>query len=204
MPPERRRRLVRTAAAEFAAAGYAHASLNRIIRECRLSKSSFYHVISSKTELFDLVVRDLVASVLEDVRIPAPEEFSNADFWSHVDRLMDTLADASARNEAFAALGGIFYLSDTAGQMPDAVSEALATIGTWLQQVLLTGRSRGAVRDDLPFELQSRLVFAVLRTLDQWVAGRASTMPVAESACYIRAAAGTIRRMLDPALDTPA
>ena len=34
MPAGRRHRLVRAAAAEFAARGYEHASLNRVIRQC--------------------------------------------------------------------------------------------------------------------------------------------------------------------------
>ncbi|GAB3268296.1 hypothetical protein [Arthrobacter pigmenti] len=78
------------------------------------------------------------------------------------------------------------------------MSEALTSIGRWLQDVLLAGRRQGQVRDDLPSELQSRLVFAILRTLDQWVAGTASTMSVRESAAYVRTAAETVRRILDP------
>lgn len=199
MPAERRMRLVRTAAREFAAEGYEHASLNRIIRECGLSKSSFYHVIASKNELFDLVVRDLISATLENIRVPDPAEFETKDFWDQVDGLIDTLAGASAKDEAFAALGGIFYLSDTGGSTPAAVSEALTGIGSWLRDVLLAGRHQGQVRDDLPIELQSRLVFAVLRALDQWVASTASTMSAGESASYVRTAAETIRRILDPA-----
>lgn len=197
MPPERRKQLVRTAAREFAAEGYEYASLNRIIRDCGLSKSSFYHVVASKNELFDLVVRDLISTVLENIRFPRPDEFET-DFWGRADGLIDTLTDASTKDEAFAALGGIFYLSGTGGSTPPAVSETLANMGKWLQDVLAVGRSQGEVRDDLPIELQSRLVFAVLRTLDQWVADRASTMPAQEAASYVRAAAGTIRRILDP------
>lgn len=199
MPAERRKRLVRTSAREFAAEGYEHASLNRIIRECGLSKSSFYHVIASKNELFDLVVRDLISATLESICIPNPAEFETRDFWDQVDGLIDTLAGASTKDEAFAALGGIFYLSDSGSGTPAAVSEALTNIGKWLQDVLLAGRRQGKVRDDLPIELQSRLVFAVLRTLDQWVAGTASTISVQESASYVRTAAETIRRILDPA-----
>lgn len=198
MPAERRMRLVRTAAREFAAEGYEHASLNRIIRECGLSKSSFYHVIASKNELFDLVVRDLISATLENIRIPNPEKFETRNFWDQVDGLIDTLAEASAKDEAFAALGGIFYLSDTGSGTPASVSEALTSIGRWLQDVLLAGRRQGQVRDDLPIELQSRLVFAILRTLDQWVAGTASTMSIRESAAYVRTAAETVRRILDP------
>ena len=36
-------------------AGYERASLNRIVKSCGLSKSSFYHFVASKQELFGLV-----------------------------------------------------------------------------------------------------------------------------------------------------
>jgi hypothetical protein len=41
MAPDRWDRLLRAAAQEFAQAGYEHASLNRVIRACGMSKSSF-------------------------------------------------------------------------------------------------------------------------------------------------------------------
>ncbi|WP_286300434.1 TetR/AcrR family transcriptional regulator [Microbacterium suwonense] len=58
-----RRALIEATVAEFAAAGYEGASLNRIIRAAGISKSSFYHAVGSKAELLDAVVESLIADV---------------------------------------------------------------------------------------------------------------------------------------------
>ncbi|WP_165436113.1 TetR/AcrR family transcriptional regulator [Amycolatopsis suaedae] len=165
LPASRRRSLVVNAAREFASAGYDAASLNRVLAECGMSKSSFYYVLSSKRELFELVVRELSRSVLDRVEIPAPGDFARERFWPAVDALLARLGSLAADDEDFRLLGRMFYLSGAPG---DPVAGAMAAIGEWLAGVLAVGRATGAVRDDLPAPLQARLVFAVLRTMDEW------------------------------------
>lgn len=187
---------MREAAREFASAGYERASLNRIIRACGMSKSSFYHLFASKRDLFELTVRDLSAALLDTTRIPAPAEFS-AEFWPKVERLFDQLTSAALGDESFTALGRMFYLSGVPGDEHNAVSESLAAAETWLREVLETGRRTGAVRDDLPVALQSRLVFAILRTLDEWTLTHSDHFAPEELTRLVRAELGTIRRVLE-------
>src|SRR5690606_28573881 len=160
MPVERRRQLVRTSAAEFAAAGYDRASLNRIIQACGLSKSSFYHYVSSKEQLFGLVVADLSGTLAGQVKIPSPAEFVQGGFWPTVDQLFDRLMVTLETDEAYAALGRMYYLTDAPDDADNAVGRALASVESWVQQVLEAGRSAGSVRTDLPVALQAQLVFA--------------------------------------------
>jgi hypothetical protein len=76
MAPERRRLLLETAAREFARAGYERASLNRIIRSCGMSKSSFYYYLGSKEALFDAVVTEGGAALVAAMDVPDPDEFA--------------------------------------------------------------------------------------------------------------------------------
>lgn len=198
MPTERRRHLVRTAAAEFAAAGYDRASLNRIIQICGLSKSSFYHYVLSKEQLFGLVVADLSGALIRDVEIPAPEEFAGDRFWAAVDQLFDRMLVTLQTDESYAALGRMYYLSDAPSDADNAVSRALASVATWVTRVLDVGRADSSVRDDLPVELQARMVFAVLRALDEWAVGQLETIQVDKLPGIIAAQKSTIRRMLEP------
>lgn len=197
MPPQRRRLLVRTAAREFASAGYERASLNRIIKACGLSKSSFYHVIASKRDLFDLTIRDLTDALTATTHIPRPADFAK-DFWPNAERLFEELAATAQHNESFVALGRMFYLSGTPDDARNAVAETLASIEAWLRDVLVAGRISAAVRDDLPVSLQSRLVFAVLRTLDEWTLANSDTLSPHEISLLLRAELATIRRILEP------
>ncbi|WP_217428038.1 TetR/AcrR family transcriptional regulator [Microlunatus speluncae] len=191
MAPERRRRLIRVAAEEFAGAGYDRASLNVIIKRCGLSKSSFYHVIASKQELFDRVVRDLAAELVERIRIPAPEELSGDAFWPGVDAIFARLLEAAGEDQALVALGRMLYGPGAADEQ--VTSATWSAVEGWIDAALLVGRDSGAVRDDLPSALQRRLVFAVLRAMDEW----SLTQPdVADLESLARAQYEAIRRLL--------
>ncbi|MGH3660115.1 MAG: TetR/AcrR family transcriptional regulator, partial [Micromonosporaceae bacterium] len=76
LPPERRRNLLDTAAREFARSGFERASLNRIIRVCGMSKSSFYHYFTSKDALFDAVIAEVGAILVAEFALPAPEDLA--------------------------------------------------------------------------------------------------------------------------------
>lgn len=167
LSPERRAALVTATVTEFARAGYDGASLNRIIRDAGMSKSSFYHFVGSKEGLFEAVVRMLIADVRARWTPPEPSDFGGRAFWRRVDALLAEVANLSA-TPAMQHLGRIFYLGGaTAGE--GARSELLRRVRVWVEDVLHTGRASGAVRADLPLELQADIVFSVLRAVDEWV-----------------------------------
>ena len=56
MPHEKRERLFTVAAQEFAAHGFEAASLNRILEEAHIGKSSAYYYFEDKADLFRTVV----------------------------------------------------------------------------------------------------------------------------------------------------
>jgi AcrR family transcriptional regulator len=56
MPGEKRERLLTIAAQEFAAHGFEAASLNRILEEAQVGKSSAYYYFEDKADLFCTVV----------------------------------------------------------------------------------------------------------------------------------------------------
>lgn len=194
MPPERRHRLVRIAAAEFASAGYEQASLNKIIKACGLSKSSFYHVFDAKQDLFDLVVSDLLAELRTKITVPSPDAFAGDQFWPAAARAWNALL-ASAADEALLALGRMFHLGNAPAPARGTVTETLAVVRTWLRDVLAQGREAGEVRSDLPLDLQEELVFAVLQAFDAWTLARTDLSP-ADLSDLAEAQWATVRRVL--------
>lgn len=167
--------LVEATVAEFAAAGYDGASLNRIIRAAGLSKSSFYHAVGSKAELFDSVV----AALVEDVRArwtpPSPGDFAGERFWPMVDRVLDDLLALSTTDRALRLLGRIFYLPATG--TADARSALLGAVQVWVGEVLRVGGESGNVRDDVPIDALAAAAFGMLRGLDEWALRDASYDP---------------------------
>ena len=67
--PGTRQRLLTAAAAEFAARGFAGASVDRIARAARVNKAMIYYHFTSKAALYREILRDMFAAV--DVRVHA-------------------------------------------------------------------------------------------------------------------------------------
>lgn len=194
LPPERRRSLLETAAAEFAEAGYERASLNRIIRAQGMSKSSFYHYFDSKEALFGAVVADIGGDLAAALALPSPAELAAGDFWGGVADLTDRLAAAAEGRPGFTALARLFYLPDA----PASLDAARARIDDWVDRALEAGRSAGAVGEALPVSLQRALVRAVLWAMDEWSVSNMDDLTEAERHRLAGAQVEALRRLLAP------
>ncbi|SDS42395.1 TetR/AcrR family transcriptional regulator [Microlunatus soli] len=166
MPTDRRHDLVRRAAAEFAAQGYEQASLNRIIGDLRMSKSSFYYALNSKADLYDLCVADLTAEIAAASSFPTPAQFRDS-FWDTAHRMIADLAVVLQRDPAYRDLGRMLYLPD-APVRTAADPGPLAAVRGWLTEVLAVGRAAGTLRADLPIDLQAAATLALLEAFDRW------------------------------------
>ncbi len=198
LTPERRRRLLETAAREFAAKGYEHASLNAIIRDCDMRKSSFYHYVGSKAALFDVVVQEAMNELARVLDIPPPSELAGPHYWDTVTRLVAEVLAVAARGDWYADVGRLFYLPDAPVAHCPMVREVLQSIGEWLRQALASGRACGAIRDDLPPSLQMALVSDVLRCLDHWSLQHMHEYPRPAQADITRGQIDILRRLLAP------
>lgn len=198
LTPERRRRLLQTAAREFAIKGYEHASLNAIIRDCDMRKSSFYHYVGSKAALFDVVVREAMTELAGVLDIPAPQDLAGPHYWGTVARLVTDLLGIAVRGDWCADAGRLFYLSDAPVEHSPTVREVLDSIARWLAQALATGRACGAIRDDMPTSLQITLVNDVLRCLDRWSLQHLHEYPEPTQSDITRMQIDTLRRLLAP------
>lgn len=193
MSEQRREALVRTAAEEFAAAGYDQASLNDVIRRCGLSKSSFYHVLSSKRELYDLVVSDATQAFAATLALPAPEEFSGPQYWDRIVDLIVRMTQVLTSDDLFVDLGHILY--DAQAPEDSAAQQAVDAAEEWICRLVMVGRDCGAVRDDLPASLQGRLAFTTLKTFDEWSVRNLEAIPTDQMASLVDAQLATLRRM---------
>lgn len=197
MTTDRRRVLLETAASEFARAGYEAASLNRILRSCGLSKSSFYHYASSKAQLFAWVVEDLGRELARAAEVPSPESLGGPAFWDEIERLVLRLAALAERDRRFADVGRMFYLPGAPHADGAGLARAEVAVQAWLAAALEAGRRSGSVRVDLPASLQDELTLAVLRAFDEWSLQQSGSGAVGW-ADVARAQVATLRRMLAP------
>lgn len=195
---ERRQRLLQTAARELAAKGYENASLNAIIRDSHMSKSSFYHYVGSKAALLDAVVHEAMSELARVLDVPAPHELAGPHYWDAVTRLVAKVLAVAARGDWYADVGRLFYLPDASIRQSPAMREAVQSIGEWLSQTLASGRACGAIRDDLPPSLQIALVTDVLRCLDRWSLQHLHEYPKPVQDDTTRLQIDILRRLLAP------
>ncbi|MDO3639651.1 TetR/AcrR family transcriptional regulator [Mycolicibacterium arseniciresistens] len=195
MPAARRRRLVQVAAVEFAESGYSGTSLNRIIADCGMGKSSFYYLFASKSELFEFVTTELIAEAASRWTVPDPAGFSGTQFWPRVADVFAEFLRVSEEHEAFLLLARLFY-SDAPGSAKTTVGGALAAVEDWVRRALAEGRRCGAVRDDLPEDLQYRLTVGALRLFDEWTVAQHDRFSADGLRRLTDAQFATLRRML--------
>lgn len=65
LPNDKRIRLFQVSSGEFVSFGFKQASLNRIISEVGMSKSSFYHYFANKEDLFRQTLEYVLKPVLD-------------------------------------------------------------------------------------------------------------------------------------------
>lgn len=190
--------------AEFSAAGFRAASLNAIIQSVGMSKSSFYHVIDSKADLFEQVLASLAERVAERLRPPGPESFAGPAFWDGIDDFVGRFAELAATDADLAGLGRMFYLSD-APDADDPSSDAagarpalLADVRDWVDAVLAVGRRGGHIAETLPLDLQRHLVFAVVRAMDEWSVAHLAELGPQAVRQLATAQAEALRGLLEP------
>lgn len=90
-----RQRLLTAAAVEFAARGFAGASVDRVARAARVNKAMIYYHFGSKAALYREILRDMFDAVAARVRVAAASSDAPAD---KIRRFVEAIADeAEAR-----------------------------------------------------------------------------------------------------------
>ena len=170
MPAAKRQALVFAAAEEFASRSFEQASLNRIITSCRMSKSSFYHVIESKESLLSLVVDQLREDAAQDWTPPNPADFAS-DFWAAAAQVFDDAVRVWPHSRALALLWRIVH----ANRADPAVRGLGYSYETWIAAVLEVGRSTGVVDSVCPAQLQALTAATLLTAFDEWALRQTDT-----------------------------
>lgn len=155
--------LLEVAAREFAALGYADASINRILATAGVSKGSAYYYFADKADLFFAVVQHCSRELhLIDTEI-APQTLDATMFWPTFAELhRQPLLRAYERPWLFGAI-------KAAGQLPretitnGPLAEFAARLQAYVMSFIQHGQALHLIRNDLP----APLLFAWLQHIDQ-------------------------------------
>ncbi len=192
LPPHKQQLIVEAARVEFAAHGFAAASLNRIIKAAGISKGAFYYYFADKGDVY----RTVMQAVLDDIaavlaRVAPPD--SAATFWQWGYRALSALSDLTA-DPTLGALARDLYAAPPAA----AYAELHARVSRWTERAITHGQRLGAVRDDLPQSLLVAASTGLLVAIDRWFANALAGASMETLAPVADKALQLFRNMLEP------
>lgn len=194
---ETRKRILETAAVEFAARGFEGTSLNQLLDRLGMSKGSFYYYFDDKEDLFTTVVDHAWAIVVPFEELDLGE-LAAATFWTTLQSLM---REARARIHANPWLVGftrlMYHPPQTVG-VREALAEKFNQVRRWQAGMILRGQEVGAVRSDLPAELLQVLLVGADEAGDRWMVENWDRFDEDEVERIFEEVFAIFRRMLEP------
>ena len=169
MPAEKRERLLTVAAREFGLHGYEAASMNRILDEAGIGKSSAYYYFEDKADLFSTVVEYCVgrlglASSAEDIQTLTAESFWMAFAEAHNQPLLH----AREHPWLFAAARAVERLTPESREREPLASLA-SRLMSGMNAIIQRGQDLGLIRVDLPADLLIAWFRAIDGASDDWL-----------------------------------
>lgn len=171
LSPNRDASLTRVAAETFLR-GYDAASLNQIIRDAGMAKSSFYHYFANKRALHDHVVTSLIARVGKYLQLPTAESLTAETFWPSLYRLSTQLGEAATAHPETMLLARLFHQPQASPGGECALERFRSELRLQAGRLIGRGQDLGVVRDDLPTDLVTELAIGLALAVDRWVSCR--------------------------------
>jgi len=169
LPEAKRTRLFDVAAQEFAARGFAEASINRILERAGMSKGAAYYYFEDKLDLFVAVVRSCSERLCLVDQSVEPARLDATTFWPTFAALhREPLLRSFEQPWLFGAL-------KAAGRLPpetrerEPVARVTREITDHVTALLKQGQALGLIRTDLPDELLVTWLQGLDRASDDWL-----------------------------------
>ncbi len=196
----KRERLLDVAAQEFAAHGYADASINRILERAEMSKGAAYYYFADKLDLFGAVVAYCLDALRLLTQAPDPATLTAATFWP-------TFADLH-RQPLLASLDRpwLFRALRVAGRLPpealarEPLGALAANLRAMVMALIQRGQALGVIRADLPDELIFAWLDALDDASDHWLLANWETLATEEIARISDQTVAAMQRALSPTL----
>lgn len=166
---DKRRLLFQVSSAEFAANGFKQASLNRIISELRMSKSSFYHYFENKTDLFLRTMEHAMAPLLATHQTIDLEALTAETLWPTIMQFASEMVQIVNQSPDMVTAGRMFYRCMENPKERDMTQNIVGEFTDWVERLIKRGQALGLFRKDLPESLLIDMIMAMGKSMDLWV-----------------------------------
>ncbi len=168
LDPERQQRLMDSAADEFGAYGYEAASLNRILDQSGMGKSSLYYYFEDKADLFTTLIERSIAFLLSEVGGFDPRRLTAETYWSELESLYRRTIAVMNRSVWYVKLGRMFYRLHGNPRESAPTGRMFQAARQWIGIIIERGQALGVVRSDLPTSLLIDAALGLGEALDRW------------------------------------
>jgi AcrR family transcriptional regulator len=195
LDPAKRRQLLDAAAAEFAEKGYEASSLNGILAQAGLGKSSYYYYFADKEDLYATVLEDFLARMEAEFPPPSPPALDAESFWPALEAWSNASARAMLRYPNVVALAR--HLQRIWRSPPPRFQALVGRYLAMTRGLLEAGRRLGCVRVDVDLDLLISVVSAADQAVDERLLGR-SSLSAGDIREHARIVRDTFRRLVEP------
>jgi AcrR family transcriptional regulator len=196
LEPGRQRRLFDSAVREFALHGYDDASLNRILEQSGMGKSSFYYYFDDKADLFTTLVERMLAVLFAEIGGLDPAALTAENYWSSFEVVYKRAMAVIEKDTELVRFGGMFYRLRATPEKDSATGRLFQEVRNWVENIVRRGQALGVVRTDLPQSLLIETVMAVLESLDRWFVTHWEALSEPEKSRMPHDHVGLFRRLL--------
>ena len=197
LEPDRQESILAVAADEFAANGYAAASLNRIIETAGISKGSLYYYFDDKEDLFTSVVEVALHRLVGDMGGMDLDQLERSNYWEGVRTFGLKSLDLMRNDVWYVRLTMAFPRLRQEPEAVEAVKPALEWGRRLTTELLGRGRELGVVRKDLPLDLLVEVTMAADDAGDRWMIEHLDDFPGEALRKLVEARIDLMRDMLD-------
>jgi AcrR family transcriptional regulator len=192
-----RKKILETAAAEFAARGFDGTSLNQLIERLGISKGSFYYYFDDKADLFSTVA-DHAWEIFLPVENFDFSIFDGDNYWPALQQLMREARARARENPWLVGFTRMIYDPPDIPGIRRALAEKFAVAREWQTELIRRGQAVGTVRDDLPVELLQVLLVGADEAGDRWFVENLDRLGDDEVERLFEEVFAIFRRMLEP------
>jgi AcrR family transcriptional regulator len=195
---KKRERILEAAAREFAAHGYADASMNKILDNAGISKGAAYYYFDDKADLFTTTVRHYAEELMADYPF-ALERLDAESFWPTIgEGYAQQFAYAEDKPWAFGVVKVAGRLApEEAAQFP-SLQQLVEELEHTLTGLIQRGQELSVIRSDLPDDFLAKVFIAVDDATDQWLLANWETLEHVELEALVRRVMLGLGRFLAP------
>ncbi len=196
---DKRRLLFRVSSAEFAANGFKQASLNRIVSELGMSKSSFYHYFENKSDLFQKTLEHVMMPFFASYQTIDLEALTAETLWPAIMQYAGDMMQIVNQSPDMITAGRMFYRIMENPEERALTQDIVGEFTNWILRLIRRGQALGVFRNDLPDSLLIDMIMALGMSMDRWMLSHWEELSDSEKEEISVRSFELFQRLLEPA-----